>query len=143
MDNPREDGGPSDQELLGGTERILFIDDEPAVVELYKNLLEKYGYSVVIRTSSIEAVELFRNNPDRFDVVVTDQTMPSITGYELAQEILLIRPGIPIILCTGYSATISPEIAKSIGIREYVMKPVITRELTRIIRKIFDQPHEE
>ncbi len=101
-------------------------------------MLTKYGYTVVGRTSSIEALELFRHAPDRFEVVVTDQTMPHMTGTDLAHEMLKLRPDIPIIVCTGYSAMISPTIAKGMGIREVVMKPLSMADLARIIRKHCD-----
>ena len=143
VDKPRGGEEPSENESLGGTECILFVDDEPVLTKMYQRMLEHYGYTVVGRMSGTEALELFRHTPDRFDVVVTDQTMPHMTGAELAKEILQIRPEMPIILCTGYSATVSPELATAMGIRAHVMKPILSRDLTRIIRKICDQSCEE
>ncbi len=89
-----------------GTERIFFIDDEQPIADMGKQTLESLGYDVVTRTSSIEALALFKNKPDRFDLVITDLTMPNMTGDELAQELMAARPDIPVLLCTGYSASI-------------------------------------
>ena len=129
---------PSASETLHGNEHILFVDDEHFLVRMYEQMVKAYGYTVTTRTSGIEALELFRKFPHRFDVVVTDQTMPQLTGTELAREILHIRPNIPIILCTGFGETTTRDIATSMGIRDYVMKPVIVTELLRTTRKIFE-----
>lgn len=103
-----------------------------------KKILEHLGYEVTIRTSSIEALELFRHQPNRFDLVITDMTMPNLTGDRLAQELINIRPDMPIILCTGYSEKISAGKAKSLGIREFIMKPFDINELGRAVRRVFD-----
>jgi PAS domain S-box-containing protein len=124
---------------LGGHERILFVDDERAIVEIAQGILERLGYKVEVRTSSIEAREMFRANPDRFELVITDMTMPNMTGDKLAQEILSIRPGIPIILCTGFSEYITEERAKALGIQEFVMKPLVMRDLATVIRRALDR----
>ncbi|MCP4634585.1 MAG: PAS domain S-box protein [candidate division Zixibacteria bacterium] len=121
-----------------GNESILFIDDEEQLTYLGKRMLEKLGYSVTIRTSSIEALEAFRAQPDNFDLIITDMTMPNLTGLKLAKEILDIRPEIPIILMTGYSELVTPEKAKRIGIKEYIMKPAVTADLGKAIRKVLD-----
>ncbi|MCJ7603289.1 MAG: response regulator, partial [Desulfobulbaceae bacterium] len=125
-----------------GSERILYVDDEKTLVEMVKQMLEGLGYKVTGRTSSIEALEAFRDRPEKFHMVITDQTMPNMTGKTLAREILKIRPDIPIILCTGYSGLISEEKIKAIGIRELVMKPVVYDDLARIIRQVLDQKKE-
>jgi len=122
-----------------GQERILFIDDEAFLVESAEQMLEHLGYDVVLRTSSIKALELFRENPARFDLVITDQTMPNMTGAELAEKILAIRPDTPIILCTGFSEVITEVQAKAIGIREFIMKPIVMREIGEAIRRVLDQ----
>ena len=124
--------------LPTGTERILFVDDEPVLIDLTKKMLENLGYTVVTRTSSIEALELFRNNPDKFDLVITDMTMPAMTGDKLTQRILEIRKDILVILCTGYSELISEEKAKKIGVKEFIMKPLVVRDLAIAIRKVLD-----
>ena len=120
-----------------GSERILFIDDEQALVEMGGQMLERLGYEVVTKQSSIEALELFRAEPDRFDLVITDMTMPKMTGDKLAQALMKIRPDIPIILCTGHSKLVSEEKAKDMGIRAFVMKPILKRTLAEAVRKAF------
>jgi PAS domain S-box-containing protein len=124
---------------LGGHERILFVDDEKAIVEIAQTIIERLGYEVEVRTSSIEAREMFRANPDRFDLVITDMTMPNMTGDRLAQEILGIRPEIPVILCTGFSEYITEDRAKALGIQEFVMKPLVMRDLAKVIRRALDR----
>jgi len=124
--------------LPKGTERVLFIDDEPDLAEISGRLLESLGYKVTSITSSKKALELFRDHPDQFDLVITDMIMSGITGDKLAQSILAIRPDMPVILCTGYNEYTSEEAAKIIGIREVVMKPFVMEELARSIRKALD-----
>jgi PAS domain S-box-containing protein len=119
----------------GGTERILLIDDQDFMLEMMSRSLSRLGYRVTAQESSRDALQLFQSDPLAFDLVITDQTMPFLTGADMASEMLQIRPDIPIILCTGYSSTISPEQAEFIGIREYVMKPVVMSDFTRLIRK--------
>ena len=125
-----------------GKERILFVDDEVPIVQMMQQMLESLGYHVTARTSSIEALEAFHSQPDKFDLVLTDQTMPNMTGAKLAQKLIEIRPDIPIILFTGFSERITEESAKTIGIRQYVMKPVVRGELARAIRRVLDQEEE-
>jgi CheY-like chemotaxis protein len=122
-----------------GKERILFVDDEKALIDLGKQMLERLGYKVVSRTSSVEALEAFRADPHKFDLVITDMTMPNMTGDELAEEIMALRPDIPIILCTGFSLRITEEQAKKMGIREFVMKPLVMSGLAKTIRKVLDK----
>jgi CheY-like chemotaxis protein len=121
-----------------GTERILFVDDEPALVNVGKQTLESLGYKVTTRSSGIEALELFKAKPDSFDLVITDMTMPNMAGDDLARELIRINPQIPIILCTGYSTRINPEQAVEIGIRSFVSKPVLRRDIAESIRKVLD-----
>jgi CheY-like chemotaxis protein/two-component sensor histidine kinase len=122
-----------------GSERILFIDDEETLVDLGKEILESLGYHVSFTTSSSEALETFRAQPDAFDLIITDMTMPGLTGKELAKELLALRPDIPIILCTGFSEIIDENQAKGIGIREFVMKPYAVINLAHVIRKVLGQ----
>ncbi len=124
--------------LPTGRENILFVDDEPTIAMLGRTTLERLGYTVTIRQSSVEALELFKNDPDRFNLVVTDMTMPRMTGDDLAKAMLLIRPDTPIIICTGYSRQISNEKAGEIGIRACVMKPLTQHELANTVRKVLD-----
>jgi PAS domain S-box-containing protein len=124
--------------IAGGSEKILFVDDEKMLVDIGRQALQHLGYDVVSRTSPIEALELFRAKPDRFDLVITDQTMPGMTGDALARELMQIRPGLPVIICTGYSQTIDPERAKQLGIKAFVMKPILINEIAAAVRKVLD-----
>lgn len=130
---------PLPEHALVGKESILFIDDEEALVRLGQELLSRLGYRVEVRTDSLEALELFRENPERFDLVITDQTMPMMTGEHLARELLKLRPSLPIILCTGFSHTMTAERAKALGIRAYLMKPLAIRDLAPIVRHVLDE----
>ena len=131
----KESEGP----LPSGNERILFIDDEEVLVEIGSQILEQLGYEVVAEKSSVQALELFRAEPDRFDLVITDMTMPHMTGDKLAQALMKIRPQIPIILCTGHSGLVSEEKAEEIGIKAFVMKPLVMRNLAETVRKVLDE----
>ncbi|NNL76758.1 MAG: response regulator, partial [Desulfobacterales bacterium] len=121
-----------------GTEHILFVDDEPALVDLGKRILESLGYEVTTRTSSFEALQLFKAKPQSFDLVITDMTMPNMTGDDLAKELIQINPEIPVILCTGYSARINQEQAIAMGIRAFAYKPVLRKEIAKTIRKVLN-----
>ncbi|MBW2088022.1 MAG: PAS domain S-box protein [Deltaproteobacteria bacterium] len=123
----------------GGKERILLVDDEEQIVRMSQQMLERLGYQVTARTSSIETLEAFRAAPDKFDLVITDTTMPNMTGIDLARKLMEIRSDIPIIICTGFSEKISRLKANSMGIRGYVMKPVVKSELAKKIREVLDQ----
>jgi signal transduction histidine kinase/ActR/RegA family two-component response regulator len=125
--------------LPPGHERILLVDDEDAVVDLGRRMLEHLGYRVTTCRNGVEAFKLFMQNPWRFDVVVTDMTMPKMTGEALAKKLLLIRTDIPIILCTGYNRTMSREHARAIGIREFALKPLSIRDLAHTVRKVLDR----
>ena len=121
-----------------GTEHILFIDDEKPLVDLGYQMLKRLGYAVTTRTSSVEALELFMDQPDKFDLIITDMTMPNMTGDELAARLMKIRADIPVILCTGYSERISKEKAHEIGIKEFVLKPIVMRDMALTVRKVLD-----
>jgi PAS domain S-box-containing protein len=121
--------------LAMGCEHILLVDDEQPLVEIGKQMLERLGYSVDTRTSSIEALELFRANPDRFDLVITDIVMPNMSGDRLAQKIMGIRNDIPIVLCTGYSEKFTRQNASEIGIRSFLMKPLVMKDLADTVRQ--------
>ncbi|MBW2020218.1 MAG: PAS domain S-box protein [Deltaproteobacteria bacterium] len=124
--------------LPKGNERILFVDDEEVLVDVGERMLERLGYKVIASTNSIEALEIFHANPDKFDLVITDQTMPNMTGTELAKGLMRIRPDIPIILCTGFSETITAEKARAMGIREFVLKPIVIDKIAATIRNVLD-----
>jgi CheY-like chemotaxis protein len=121
-----------------GTERVLFIDDEPTIVNMGRQILESLGYDVTIRTSSIEALELFKSQAGKFDIVITDLTMPQMTGEELAKKLIQIRPDIPVILCTGFSFRMDEKKAKDMGIRALISKPILKREIAETIRAVLD-----
>jgi len=125
-----------------GSERILYVDDEKVLVDLADSMLSTLGYKLTKTTSSLEALERFRENPHAFDLVITDMTMPGMTGEKLAQRLLEIRPDIPIILCTGYNEHITDEIAKKIGIRRFIMKPLDMKDLSKTIRSVLDGNRE-
>ena len=127
-----------DLTTASGKERILVVDDEAILVELNTQRLSRLGYEVSTMTSSVEALEFFRKEPDRFDLVVTDYTMPNLTGMDLARELMKIRPDIPIILCTGHSESISPDTAKQAGIKEFLIKPIAKHDLARAVRQVLD-----
>lgn len=124
--------------LPKGKERILFVDDEEDLVAMVQQMLEPLGYGVVTKTNSLEALEVFKAQPDQFALVITDQTMPHMTGADLAKELMCIRPDIPIILCTGFSEIINADEAKALGIREFVMKPFTTSEITETMRRVLE-----
>jgi CheY-like chemotaxis protein len=126
------------EELPTGSERILFVDDEAPIAKMGGQILERLGYSVTTRTSSIEALELFQTKPNDFDLVVTDMTMPNMTGDKLAVELMKIRSDIPVILCTGYSKKISDETASEVGIKAFAYKPVVKSDLAKTVRKVLD-----
>jgi CheY-like chemotaxis protein len=120
--------------LETGKERVLLVDDEITQVKSIQNVLERLGYTVVATTDSLEALDLFRNDPTAFDLVITDQTMPRMTGIRLAKAVLLIRPDTPIILCTGFSETVDANEANSLGIRQFLMKPFSIAEISETVR---------
>lgn len=124
--------------LATGKEHILFVDDEPALVDIGIKMLESLGYRVTGRTGSIEALELFKANPDRFDLVITDMSMPNMSGDIFSGELMKIKPEIPIILCTGYSARITGKTALDLGLKAFVYKPVVLHDLAKTVRNVLD-----
>jgi PAS domain S-box-containing protein len=133
---------PKTVEIPKGKERVLFIDDEELLVEWGQALLERLGYEVTALTDSAEAFAIFSSDPSRFDLVITDQTMPHMTGLRLARELLKIRPSIPIILCTGHSDAVTPHTLKEAGVREFMMKPLAKRELSQAVRRVLEAEPE-
>jgi PAS domain S-box-containing protein len=125
--------------LPSGTERILFIDDEAPIAKIGSRILQQIGYTVTTRTSSLEALALFRAKPDDFDLVITDMTMPKMTGDKLAQALMEINPEIPVIICTGYSKKISEEKADLLGIKAFAYKPIVRSDLAKTVRKVLDE----
>jgi signal transduction histidine kinase/DNA-binding response OmpR family regulator len=127
-----------DKFLVGGRENVLFVDDEPQIVGMAKRHLERLGYGVEVRTDSREALELFKKRHAEFDLVITDVTMPHMSGDRLARELLKIEPRLPIILCTGFSTRVSEQRLAQLGIKALAMKPLVRDELARLIRKVLD-----
>ncbi len=128
--------------IRGGTERILLVDDEEPIVIMEKMMLGRLGYQVTTRTRSIDALETFRSNSDEFDLIITDMTMPQMTGTQLAREIKAIRADIPIIICTGFSDRINEDTSSEFDIQAFLTKPVIKKEIARIIRDVLDKPND-
>lgn len=126
------------ESLRGGIEKILLVDDEAELACACKEVLELQGYRVTSLTSSLDALELFKGRPEFFDLVITDQTMPGLTGTELAAKLLDIRADLPIVLCSGYSAKLSEADARALGIREFCRKPYDIQQLSMVLRKILD-----
>lgn len=129
----------TDMPIQKGNERILIVDDEDIIVQMEKYMLEQLGYHVTTRTSSTDALEAFKVNPDTFDLVITDMTMPNMTGDKLAVEIMKIRSDMPVILCTGFSEMMSKEKTESIGIKGFLMKPIVMKDFSNMIRKVLDK----
>jgi CheY-like chemotaxis protein len=123
-----------------GRERVLFVDDEPALALVGKQMLERLGYEVVGRSASLEALETFRRHltDAPFDLVITDMTMPHMTGVELTRELLKLDRRVRIILCTGFSQLVTAEKALDMGIRAFIMKPLVMQELAEAVRKALD-----
>jgi len=139
METEAADQANQAQLVITGNARILFVDDEDFQADIGKRMLERLGYRVTARTSSVEALDLFRQTPDEFDLVITDMTMPDMTGDVLARNLISIRPDIPIIVCTGYSEKINSDIVKEIGIKELAMKPVVMQDIARMIERILSK----
>lgn len=135
---PAEAGGPQSS-ILGGEERILFVDDEEMLVDLNFQRLSGLGYKVVTSTSSTDALKLFEAEPDRFDLVITDYTMPAMNGIDLARALSAIKPGIPVILISGLNEKILPERLEKAGIGVFLSKTAGKRELAGLIRKVLDK----
>ncbi len=129
-----EDGGLS----ISGNEHILFVDDEIPLARLGREALNRLGYRVTIAMNGMDAFKLFRARPDSFDLVITDLTMPQLTGLELTAELLKIRPDIPVIVCTGFSELLTLEKARKIGIRDVMVKPIVAKKIAVAIRRELD-----
>nr|NJM01828.1 response regulator [Desulfobacula sp.] len=123
----------------GGSERIMVVDDEEDIREILQEFLTSAGYKVRVFENGAQALEAFQEDPDQFDLIITDMTMPRMTGGELAKKVICIRADMPVILCTGYSESISEALALNIGIRRYLQKPLSNKELAASIREILDK----
>jgi nitrogen-specific signal transduction histidine kinase/ActR/RegA family two-component response regulator len=122
-------------EVAGG-EHILLVDDEPILADLGRAMLQRAGYRVTSRTSSLEALSAFQNQPELYDLVITDQTMPGMTGIDLARRLLQLRPGLPIILSTGYGNALSEERVRAMGLAGFAMKPLVKKDIVTLIRQV-------
>jgi signal transduction histidine kinase/ActR/RegA family two-component response regulator len=128
----------SNKKVLKGDEYILFVDDEPEITFMGKKMLENLGYKVSITSDSISALEEFKNNPDKYSLLVTDQNMPNLEGTELASKMKLIRPDLKVIIITGYSDSLSEEVLSETGISEVILKPMILDDFSKVIRRVLD-----
>jgi len=124
--------------LSKGTEHIMLVDDEKTILEVFKGILEKQGYKITTFKDGLSALQAFTNAPGLFDLIITDMTMPKMTGDELSARILKIRKDLPIVICTGFSDTFTEDMAQKMGIRKYVLKPISGQELSVIIRELLD-----
>ncbi len=139
MRSSKQQETQTEKPIQRGTERILLVDDEVSIIFMEKQMLERLGYQVVPRTSSVEALEAFKTNPEKFDLVITDMAMPNMNGNQLASELIKIRPDIPILLCTGFSEKMPEEKAKALGIKGFLMKPIVRKDLSNTIREVLDK----
>jgi len=137
--DPEQVDSEYNQVVPTGNERVLLVDDDGILLETQERILLRLGYAVVPMQTSLEALEEFKKQPHKFDLVITDQTMPRMTGLELAREFIAVRPDIRIILCTGYSESVSEELARSVGISAFLMKPVVLGKLARTVRDVLDE----
>ncbi len=125
-----------------GNERILLVDDEKQIIDIEQQILERLGYKVTPKTDSEEALEEFAALPEKYDLVITDMTMPKMTGDQLARKLMDIKPDIPVILCTGFNETITEEKALAMGIDSFIMKPIVKDQLANTIRAVLDTPKD-
>jgi two-component system, cell cycle sensor histidine kinase and response regulator CckA len=142
-EGPVEPAPKAQTVLATGTERILFVDDEPLILKLFQQRLENLGYRVYATTDPVDGLKTFEADSDGFDLIITDMAMPHMTGDQLAAKILSIRPEIPIMLCTGYSEKISPEKAYKLGICSFAMKPLDQADFVKSVREVLDRVKTE
>ena len=128
--------------LPGGSEKVLLVDDEEAIIVMERQILERLGYEVFPCSGSMEALDTFRARPDQFDLVITDMAMPKLSGDKLAVELMRIRPDIPVLVCTGFSETLTEDRIKSLGIRGLILKPIIMKDLALKIREVLGTGRE-
>ena len=122
---------------------FLFVDDQEVIAQMGKEMLEHLGYEVTACTSSVEALETFRSNPEKFDLMITDQLMPQMTGTQFAAELMRIRPHMGIVLCSGFGEFAAAEDRKKLGIREHIMKPYLAGDLHAAVRRALNQQQEQ
>ena len=139
INNTKKISSSTNIDIPTGKERILFIDDEESVIDIGKEMLEEFGYTVTIKTNPTEGLNTFCDHPEDFDLVITDKSMPDMTGFELAEKMLRIQPNIPIILCSGYSDRTDFEKARAMGFKESISKPLLMSELANTVREVLDK----
>jgi CheY-like chemotaxis protein len=122
-----------------GTERILLLDDEAILVKMGRSMLERLGYRVTVCTRGSDALEVFRRSPQDFDLIISDKTMPGMTGFDLARAVKQIRADVPVILCSGYSNEVERQKALGMGISRLVLKPLSMDELANAVRAVLDE----
>ena len=127
------------ENLPRGWERIIFVDDDPSILKATKQRLMRLGYDVDAISSPEEALSLFRSDPEKFDLLITDMTMPRMTGVALSEKVRAIRAEMPIIICTGHSSSIDESLSRHLGIDAYIMKPIDQYEMAKTIRMVFDK----
>ena len=125
--------------IPGGTERILVVDDEVLITEMNRQRLERLGYTVITAASSREALDILRSDPGRFDLVITDYSMPEATGIDLARDLARMRPDMPVILCSGLNEVVTEEDVKMLHVGDFFMKPISKREFAQLVRKVLDR----
>ncbi|MBF9016570.1 MULTISPECIES: cache domain-containing protein [unclassified Oceanispirochaeta] len=130
---------PEEKEYRGGHESILLVDDVPEILEMEEIMLSRLGYKITVSLNGQEALDIFKNNPDSFDIIITDQTMPVLSGDKLISEVKLIRPEIPVILCSGNNQVISDSMMKDLAVSSYLDKPILIKDIADAIRKALDQ----
>jgi len=140
LDGDFEETSHQVEDLPGGTERILLVDDEKELTQVGSQMLERLGYAVYATTSPREALKLFKQDAASFRLIITDLTMPQMTGIQLARQVKRIDPGIPIILCSGYGDPLARERSKALGINDFIIKPIVKSELSKVVRRVLDNP---
>ncbi len=143
LDNNKKALPERESEIPTGKECILFVDDEQALVDVGQEMLEEFGYNVVTKTSALDAFKTFCAHPKDFDLVITDKSMPNMTGFDLAEELLRVRPNLPIILCSGYNDKDDREKALSIGFKETINKPLVMRKMAESVRNALDLKNQQ
>jgi CheY-like chemotaxis protein len=134
------EAGKTELPLVGGTGRVLFVDDEPALTLMGRKILGQLGYTVQTADNPVEALEAVRSNPGGFDLVITDLTMPEMTGTQLAGRLREIRPDLPVVLCTGFSDRVNDDTLKTMGLRGLLLKPLTIQELAHAVRVAIAPP---
>ena len=131
---------PGRESVRGGSEHVLMVDDEIMLVDVAKSRLNALGYRVTIETDSTQALALFKENPRDFDLVITDLSMPVMSGDKMALEMMALRPDLPVILCTGFNSEMTEETALNLGFKEYLMKPLGFNDMALAVRQVLDGP---